>query len=128
MTETEVRQFLQEYFHASLCEPNVDAFLQLLTPDAVLEDPVGTSTYRGHEAIRQLMLGLRAQVERVEFTIHEVIPCGKESAARWTVNIRTKKGTQFANGGIGIFVFAEPRKLSHIREFWDVTRLEELMS
>lgn len=128
MTETEVRQFLNEYFQAAIGEPGVDAFLNLLTPDAVLEDPVGTPPHRGREAIGQFLSAGKAFIDRAEFSIHEIIPCGNESAVRWTMNLWTKKGKHVVLDGIGVFTFAEPRKLRHVREFWDAAQLAELVS
>jgi steroid delta-isomerase len=123
---------MHEYFQAALGaaigQPGIDAFLNLLTPDAVLEDPVGTPPHRGREAIGQFLAALSVAVERGEFTVGEIFTCGNESAVRWTVNVWTKKGKHVVLDGIGFFEFAEPRKLRRIREFWDAALMKELVS
>jgi steroid Delta-isomerase len=125
MTESEVRQFLHKYFNTAMNEP-VEAFLDLLTPDAVLEDPVGTPPHRGREAIGQFLAGGRALIERTDFEIHEIMACGSESAARWSARVRTRRGAEIAFAGIGVFSFDEEGKLRHIREFYDVANLAAL--
>jgi steroid Delta-isomerase len=128
LTETEARQLINEYFRAAVCEPEADAYLSLLTPDAVLEDPVGTPPHRGREAIAQFVRPTKALLERGEFSVGEIFACGNECTARWTVRAWFKSGKHVVIEGTGLFVFDEQRKIRQIREFWDSAELQALTS
>ncbi|UQA55333.1 nuclear transport factor 2 family protein [Polyangium aurulentum] len=128
MTETEARQLITEYFRAAVCEPDPDVYLSLLTPDAVLEDPVGTPPYRGRDAIARFLRPSKATIERGEFSVGEIFACGNECTARWTVRAWFKTGQHVVIEGTGLFVFDEERKIRQIREFWDSPELKALMS
>ena len=128
MTETEARAFLTRYFDTATQGTDFDAFAALFTEDAVLEDPVGTPPLRGRTAIRDFLAAGRARIERSTVTLHEVKACGDEAAARWSVELRTTDGRELAFDGIGVFVFAGPGTLRHVREFWDVAALAQLFA
>jgi len=127
MTESEVREFLTRYFNAALYEP-VDVYLDLLTEDVILEDPVGTPPLRGRAAIGQYLSAGRAMLERADYEVRDVIACGRESAARWSAHLRTKRGQELAVEGIGTFTFNEEGKLRHVREFYDAALLLAIFS
>jgi len=128
MNEAEVRQIVTSYFHAALNEPDISKFPTFFTPDGILEDPVGTPPLRGREAIRTFVEAGRANIERGTFEIREIFMCGNESAVRWKIEVWTKKGQHLTVNGIGNFMFDEERKLTHVREFFDVTTLLSIFS
>jgi steroid delta-isomerase len=128
MTETDARAFLTRYFDAATQGTDFDAFAALFTEDAVLEDPVGTPPVRGRTAIRDFLAAGRAHIERSTVTLHEVKACGDEAAARWSIAMRMIDGRELAIDGIGVFVFADPGTLRHVREFWDAAALVQLFA
>lgn len=128
MTESEAREFVARYFHAALVEADLDVFAGLFTEDGVLEDPVGSPPLRGRAAIREFLRRGRTLIARTSVTIHEVIVCGDESAARWSLEVHTVHGTTTTCEGIGIFALAGPGQLRHVKEYYDASRLAELFS
>ncbi len=128
MTEAEVRAFVVRYFHAALEETDLDIFANLYTEDGVLEDPVGTPPLRGRAAIREFLRRGRGLIARTNVTVREVMVCGDESAVRWSVEMHTIQGASMTHEGIGIFTFAGPGQLRHVKEYYDASRLVELFS
>jgi steroid Delta-isomerase len=128
MMEFDVHQFVTTYFALALDAPDVSAFTELFTPDGVLEDPVGTPPLRGREAIGQFLAAGRSLIERSKYEILDVLPCGHESAVRWSAVVTTKRGDCINIEGIGIFSFDDQHKLRHVREFYDLGLLQKLFS
>ncbi len=126
--ELDVRQLVRRYFELVFDAPEVSTFTDLFAPDGVLEDPVGTPPLRGRDAIGQFLAAGRAFLERIDFEVHEIYPCGRECAVRWSAVITTKRGERVMNAGIGIFSFDEHHKLRHVREFYDAGMLRKLFS
>jgi len=127
MTGLDIRQFLNTYFALALDAPDVSAFTELFTPDGVLEDPVGTSPLRGRKAIGQF-LAAGPLIERSKYEIRDVLSCGHESAVRWSAVVTTKRGDCISIEGIGSFSFDDQHKLRHVREFYDVGKLQKIFS
>ena len=128
MIEADVRESIARYFHAALEETDLDVFAGLFTEDGVLEDPVGTPPLRGRAAIREFLRRGRTLIARTSVTIHEVMVCGDESAARWSLEVHTIHGKSTTCEGIGIFTFAGPGQLRHVKEYYDASRLAMLFS
>lgn len=128
MNEAEVREIVTRYFQAAMLEPDTSVLPTFFTPDGILEDPVGTPPLRGREAIQRFLEAARANIERCTFEIREILVCGSESAVRWTGEIWTKNGKHLTIDGIGNFMFDEERKLRHVREFYDLTKLLAIFS
>lgn len=126
--ELDVRQCIRRYFEVVFDAPDVSTFTALFAPDGALEDPVGTPPLHGREAIGQFLAAGRALIERIDFEIHEIYPCGRECAVRWSAAITTKRGERVMNAGIGIFSFNDHHQLRHVREFYDVGILQKLLA
>ncbi|XXT20977.1 nuclear transport factor 2 family protein [Sorangium sp. So ce429] len=128
MKEADARQIIGVYFNVVANEPDTGAFVELFSPDGILEDPVGTPPLRGREAIRRFVDAGRSKIERSELVVREIMTCGSESAVRWSGDILTRRGGRITLEGIGIFMFDEQQKLRHVREFYDVTKLLAVFS
>ncbi|WP_437951153.1 SgcJ/EcaC family oxidoreductase [Sorangium sp. So ce296] len=127
MTEAEVRQFLERYFHTAFNDTE-EAFAALFTPDGVLEDPVGAPPLRGREAIIGFLRAAKPKIERANVQVREIMACGDESAVRWSLDLRTRKGDHVGIEGIGNFVFNERRQLRLVREFYDVELFRKIIA
>ncbi|KYF75347.1 nuclear transport factor 2 family protein [Sorangium sp. So ce394] len=125
MTEAEVRQFVERYFHTAFNDTE-EAFAALFTPEGVLEDPVGTPPLRGRKAIIGFLRAAKPKIERASVQVREIMACGDESAVRWSLDLRTRKGDHVAIEGIGNFAFGEQRQLRLVREFYDVELLRKI--
>lgn len=121
MTETEARTFLNRYFTAAMQSTDLDEYTAMLTEDCVLEDPVGTPPLRGRAAIREFLAAGRERIAGANWTVHEVMACGREVAARWSCALRFVSGGEHTVDGIGVFTFAESACVCHIREFYDAS-------
>jgi steroid delta-isomerase len=128
MNEAEAREFVARYFHAALQEADLDVFASFFLEDGVLEDPVGTPPLRGRAAIREFLRGGRALIARSSVVIHDVKVCGDESAVRWSVEVHTVRGASMSYDGIGIFMFAGPGRLRHVKEYYDASLLARMFS
>ncbi|XYH99405.1 nuclear transport factor 2 family protein [Sorangium sp. So ce1128] len=128
MKEADARQSIEAYFSVVANDPDTGAFVDLFSPDGILEDPVGTPPLHGREAIRRFVDAAKSKIERFEFTVREVMTCGSESAVRWSCDILTRRGERITLEGIGVFMFDEQQKLRHVREFYDVTKLLAVFS
>ena len=128
MTETEARTFLDRYFTAAMQGTDYDRFVALYSEDGVLEDPVGTPPLRGRPAIREFLAAGRQQIAHGDIAVHEVIACGLEVAARWSGMLRLVNGSSVAIQGIGVFTFADPDHVRHVREFYDVSHLASMFA
>jgi steroid Delta-isomerase len=126
--ELELQQLIRRYFEVVFEAPDVSTFTALFAPDGVLEDPVGTPPLHGRDAIGQFLAAGRTLIERIDFELHEIYPCGRECAVRWSAAITTKWGERVLTAGIGIFSFDDHHKLRHVREFYDVGVLQQLVS
>jgi steroid delta-isomerase len=126
--ELDFRQFIKKYFEIVFDAPDVSTFTALFAPDGVLEDPVGTPPLRGRDAIGQFLAAGRAVIERIDFELHEIYPCGLECAVRWSADLVTKRGERVAIEGIGTFSFDDQHKLRHVREFYDAGVLQKIFS
>jgi steroid delta-isomerase len=92
-----------------------DELVALFTPDATVEDPVGSGVRRGHDGIRELFSRIEKQDRTVELLSTHVI--GDEAAflARLTVvtgDVRTRID------GIDVMTFDDQARITSMRAFW----------
>ena len=96
---------------------SADELAALYTPDAIVEDPVGSGVRRGRDAIRELYSRIEKQDRTVELLSVHII--GNEAAflARLTVitgDIHTRID------GIDVMTFDDEAKITSMRAFWSV--------
>lgn len=126
--DLDMQKLIRRYFEVVFAASDVSDFTALFAPDGALEDPAGTPPLRGRDAIGQFLVGARSVIERAEFELHEIYPCGSECAVRWSANITTRRGERVMHAGIGIFAFDEHLQLRHVREFHDFGALQRIFS
>jgi len=98
-----------------LANGSADELAGLYTPDATVEDPVGSGVRQGHDEIRELYSGVEKQDRTVELLSLHVN--GDEAAflARLTVitgEIRTRID------GIDVMTFDDEARITSMRAFW----------
>jgi steroid Delta-isomerase len=94
---------------------SADELAALYTPDATVEDPVGSGVRRGHAQIRELYSRVEKQDRTVELLSLHVN--GEEAAflARLTIitgDIRTRID------GIDVMTFDDEARITSMRAFW----------
>ncbi len=89
----------------------------LYTPDATVEDPVGSGVRQGHDEIRQLYGRIEKQTRTVELLSVHIN--GNEAAflARLTV---TSGGVPIRIDGIDVMTFDAQARITSMRAFWSV--------
>jgi steroid Delta-isomerase len=100
---------------ALLATGSADELTALYTPDATVEDPVGSGVRRGHDAIRELYGGVEKQSRTVELLSVHIN--GNEAAflARLTVSAGD---VQTSIDGIDVMTFDDDGRITSMRAFW----------
>jgi steroid Delta-isomerase len=98
-----------------LANGTADELAALYTPDATVEDPVGSGVRHGHDEIRELYSRVEKQNRTVELLSLHVN--GDEAAflARLTIitgDIRTRID------GIDVMTFGDDARITSMRAFW----------
>jgi steroid delta-isomerase len=96
---------------------SADELAALYTPDATVEDPVGSGVRHGHDEIRELYSRVEKQDRTVELLSMHVN--GNEAAflARLTI-ITGDVATRI--DGIDVMTFDEQARITSMRAFWSV--------
>jgi steroid Delta-isomerase len=102
------------------------AWLDLFTEDAVVEDPIGPSTFdpeghghRGKEAIAAFYDGVIAANESIRFTIRQSLLCGDEAANVGVIRITFAGGAAVEVDGIYIYRRSADGRIASLRAFWE---------
>jgi ketosteroid isomerase-like protein len=107
-----------------------EGWLGLFADDAVVEDPVGPSSFdpegkghRGREAITAFYDNVIMMSEKIEFTIRDSYECGSEVANVGQIRI-TLPGDQVGIVPIvNIYKVNDAGKLVALRSFWEADKL-----
>ena len=94
---------------------SADQLAALFTPDAVVEDPVGSGVRHGRDAIRELYSRIEKQDRTVELLSVHVIDNEAAFLARLNVitgNVNTRID------GIDVMTFDDEAKITSMRAFW----------
>lgn len=102
------------------------AWLDLFTEDAVVQDPVGPSPFdpeggghRGIEAIAAFYDNVIATNESVTFTIHQSFLCGDEAANVGVIRIEFSGGGAVEVDGVYIYRRSSDGRIASLRGFWE---------
>ncbi|MDX1884210.1 nuclear transport factor 2 family protein [Mycolicibacterium sp. 120270] len=100
-----------------LASGSADEITALYTPDATVEDPVGSGVRRGHDEIRELYRRVETQTRSVELLSVHIN--GDEAAflARLTV---IAGDTHTRIDGIDVMTFDDAARITSMRAFWSV--------
>ena len=103
-----------------LAAGSADELAALYTPDATVEDPVGSGVRRGHDAIRKLYSRFENLDRTAELVSLQVI--GNEAAflARLTV---TTEGSHTRIDGIDVMTFDDDARITSMRAFWSAPQI-----
>jgi len=119
-TAEQVRQVLQDYIRAWTIKDKA-LLLSLFAEDAVLEDPVGTPPFRGHEGIGKFWdFALSDSSRQITPRLEEIRACGNQGILRFTMQVRLPDERKGLN--LSIIEHAQLNdagKLIHLRAFWD---------
>ena len=98
-----------------LAKGSADELAALYTPDATVEDPVGSEVRRGHDSIRELYSRFENLDRTAELLSLHII--GNEAAflARLTV---TAGGSHTRIDGIDVMTFDDEARITSMRAFW----------
>jgi steroid Delta-isomerase len=98
-----------------LATGSADQLVALYTPDATVEDPVGSGVRRGHDAIRELYSRVQKQDRTVELLSLHIN--GDEAAflARLTI---TTGDINTRIDGIDVMTFDDEARITSMRSFW----------
>jgi len=124
-TAEQVRQVLQDYIRAWTIKDKA-LLLSLFAEDAVLEDPVGTPPFRGHEGIGKFWdFALSDSARQITPRLEEIRACGNQGILRFTMEVRLPHEGKGLN--LSIIEHAQLNddgKLNHLRAFWDDSSVE----
>lgn len=93
----------------------------LYTPDATVEDPVGSGVRRGHEAIRKLYSRFEKLDRTAELLSLHVIANEAAFLARLTV---IAGDTHTRIDGIDVMTFDDDARITSMRAFWSTPQID----
>jgi steroid Delta-isomerase len=115
-------------FYAALRANNVDAWVGLFAADATARDPVGTPPLRGHDGLRDFLLGVMRQFETFGLTEEEVFCVPGGAAVRWTGSGRGKNGKDISFRGIDVFAIDSEGRVTSLDAYWDPAQVMQSIS
>jgi ketosteroid isomerase-like protein len=106
-------------YYAAVRAGDIDTTLALFAPDAAMRDPVGTPPAIDEAQRRQRYAGIAATFDAFSIDEDDVIVCGDEAAARWTIAGRLKNGRELLIGGMSTFEFGDDGSIQRMSAYWD---------
>ena len=116
----QVRHALERYIEAWTTKDKA-LLLSLFAEDGVLEDPVGTPPFRGHEGIGRFWdFALQDGNRQVTPRLQEIRACGDQGILRFVMEVRLPD----RNAGLDLSIVEhaqidEDGRIRHLRAFWD---------
>jgi steroid delta-isomerase len=98
-----------------LATGSADELAALYTPDATVEDPVGSGVRRGHDAIRKLYSRFENLDRTAELVSLHIVANEAAFLARLTV---TTEGGHTRIDGIDVMTFDDDARITSMRAFW----------
>ena len=125
-TKEQVRQTLEDYIRAWR-DNDKALLLSLFAPDAILEDPVGTPPFTGHEGIGRFWDFAHMDKSRqIEPKLQEIRPAEGRGILSFTMEVRIPEQNKGLDLSIIEFVeFDEEGRIRHLRAFWDETSIRQ---
>ncbi len=103
-----------------------EAWLALFTEDAVVEDPIGPSSFdpeghghRGREAIARFYDTVIAANESIRFAIRQSFLCGDEAANVGVIRITFPGGSAVEVDGVYTYHQSPDGRIDSLRAFWE---------
>ena len=117
-TDDQIRTTVAGYVDAYATN-NRAAFLDLWAADGVLEDPVGTPTHVGVEALGAFWDGARELADRIVLKPESVIVAGGEAAMTFEINAHMGDAGLVIHA-VDVMNFDGDGKLTSVRAYWDM--------
>ena len=117
-TDDQIRTTVAGYVDAYATN-NRAAFLDLWAANGVLEDPVGTPTHVGVEALGAFWDGARALADRIVLKPESVIVAGGEAAMTFEINAHMGDAGMVIHA-VDVMNFDGDGKLTSVRAYWDM--------
>jgi steroid Delta-isomerase len=106
-----------------------EGWLDNFTPDAVVEDPVGTSPldptgegHHGRDAIGRFWDTTIATMEGIAFEIHDSFACGDEVVNVGSIHLTFAGGARGRTDGVFHYVVDGTGRVRSLRAFWELDR------
>ena len=102
-----------------------EGWLALFADDAVIEDPIGESSFdpggKGHRGIDAIAAFYDNVISKspVRFTVRESYAAGKECANVYTITTDLGGGTRAVIDGVFTYLLDDDGKLAAMRGFWE---------
>ncbi len=97
-----------------------DAFLALWASDGVLEDPVGTPTHVGTDALSAFWDSARELADRIILAPKQTLIAGGEAAVVIEINAHMGGGG-LTMSAVDVMKFDDDGQLTSVRAYWDMT-------
>lgn len=113
------RETLETYIRAWATNDK-KLLLSVFAEDGVMEDPVGTPPFSGHEGIGRFWdFAHQASGRTLNPVLEEIRACGDEAIMRFTMQVRAPA----ENAGVNLSIiehisFAGDGRISHVHAFW----------
>ncbi|MEU0873572.1 nuclear transport factor 2 family protein [Nocardia brasiliensis] len=119
--------------HAAVQARDKEAWLNLFSADALVEDPVGPSHFdaegkghQGRDAISAFWDNAIAPNDSIEFLFDDSFACGNEVA--YTGKVRSQHNGQILDAaGVFIYKVDDTGKIAAVRAFWEGERTMQTM-
>jgi steroid Delta-isomerase len=105
-----------------------DAWLAVFADDAIVEDPIGPSTFdpegkghRGRDAISAFWDKVIANTDKIEFNFLDTYQCGNEEANVGNI-VTTMGGHQITAEGVFTYKVNNQGKMVALRAYWEMDR------
>jgi steroid Delta-isomerase len=105
-------------FWDSINNRDVEAYLATFAEDAVAYDPADKPPLQTDDERRQFMDELLSSFSEIQARIDFITPCGKSSAAKWTVTGRSTSGEAVHIEGIDTYEHTADGRLKEMRGYF----------
>ena len=120
-----IRQYVAQYFEATRSN-DAQKWANRFSPDAIVEDPVGTAPIDNSAKILELGKAFISNFKTVGLHEEFVHVVGNEAAARWTRKGITKEGKQARFEGINLFEFNRDGQIVKLKGYWSSDNIVEI--
>ena len=96
-----------------------DAYVALFAPDATVEDPVGSPTHKGHDAIGDFFTQMSTMADSIELCVTGPVRVAAGECAFPMQARPTMGGTTMCIDIIDVMTFDDDGKITTMRAFWD---------
>jgi steroid delta-isomerase len=124
LTSQQIEGVIEEVF-AGLVAFDVPRIMNHFADDAVVEDPVGTPSIVGKQAIAAYLETFPTLFSQMKLYSLDVKVGGQEVGVKWRLRFTTKTNHTFFLEGIGYFKFNEQGKIQTEKEFFDLAYFVE---